>query len=102
VLGIPLIKVLQEELGYLFNSNDFDNASPIEGSKEGIAELKKENDLYIITGRASNLYKRTENWIGKNFENTFKGIRFADFHPFEPNQDRHIRPSFAWCHIKNK
>jgi 5'(3')-deoxyribonucleotidase len=96
-LNIPLSQVLEDVYGFM-ESPLFENARPIAGSQEGVMELKKKGDLYIITGRSNRVIGRTKEWTEKYFNNSFKEICFADFHPFVRMQ---MNPKHKICSEKN-
>jgi uncharacterized HAD superfamily protein len=85
VMGIPLEKII-EELECFYKTKEFDEAAPIEGIKEVIYELRKKNDLYIASGRINHLKEKTSDYLKRNFEDSFKGVYLADYHPFEKRQ----------------
>jgi len=63
----------------LFNESPlFAEMKPVKGSLEGVAELKKSNHLYLITGRKSELKVPTEEWLNKYFGDSFKEIYFTN------------------------
>ena len=66
------------KIGEFFETSHFENAMPMEGSVEVLSKLKEDgNDLYVVTSRDKAIKSKTENWIGKNFQNLFSGIYFA-------------------------
>jgi 5'(3')-deoxyribonucleotidase len=85
VMDIPLEKII-EELEVFYKTNEFDEVAPIDGAKEIIYELRKKNDLYIASGRISHLKEKTSEYLKRNFEDSFKGVYLADYHPFEKRQ----------------
>ena len=52
----------------------FKNIKPIPGAREVLDELKKNNDLYVITARSENIRKDTEEWIEKYYPNIFSKV----------------------------
>ena len=50
-----------------YDSEQFDNIGIIEGAKESILELSKNNELFIITSRPLKLKKQTEQFFQTNF-----------------------------------
>jgi len=56
----------------------FKNLKPIEGAKEVLEKLKKNNELYIITARTDDIKKDTEDWIELYFPNIFSKIYFTN------------------------
>jgi uncharacterized HAD superfamily protein len=78
VLGVTTeekVKRLKE----FYLTEEFKNLEPVPGSKERVLELKKNNELFIITSRHKEAYKVTKVWIEKHFPNTFSGMYFADY-----------------------
>jgi len=56
----------------------FKNIMPIAGSIDGIKELKKKNELFVITSRQKKIVgKETEKWLDKYFRNSFNGLYFS-------------------------
>jgi uncharacterized HAD superfamily protein len=64
-----------------YKTPQFDAISPYNGSIEAIDYLHKENELFVITGRAEviseGMAERTLKWVEKNFPNKFSDIIFA-------------------------
>lgn len=56
----------------------FKNIKPMEGAKEVLEKIKKNNELFVITARRDNIRKETEEWINKYFPNIFSKIYFTD------------------------
>lgn len=56
----------------------FENIKPIDGAKEVLEKLKKNNELYIITARRNNIEKESKEWIKKYFPNIFSKIYFTN------------------------
>lgn len=47
----------------LYNSEDFDNLSLVEGAYNGIIKLSKENDLFFVTSRAEFMEGKTRDFF---------------------------------------
>ncbi|MEK6886165.1 MAG: hypothetical protein AABX17_04325 [Nanoarchaeota archaeon] len=60
------------------STDEFMKVMPIEGSQEGIRELKKLDKLYIITSRTDNLKDKTNNWLEQHFQGIFSGVVFGN------------------------
>ncbi|MFA5651783.1 MAG: hypothetical protein WC933_00235 [Candidatus Paceibacterota bacterium] len=61
-----------------FHRSDYaKEAKPLPYSQEVLKKLKKNNELFIITARAYDIKKETEDWINKHFPNIFSGIYFT-------------------------
>lgn len=56
----------------------FKRIKPVEDARAVLEKLKKNNELYVITGRRNNVKKETEEWIGKNFPNIFSKIYLSN------------------------
>jgi uncharacterized HAD superfamily protein len=56
----------------------FKNIKPMEGAKEVLEKLKKNNELFVITARRDNIRKETEEWVNKYYPNIFSKIYFTD------------------------
>ncbi len=54
------------------------NIPPVKDAKEILEELKKDNELYIITARSDEIREDTEDWLEENFPNTFTKIYFTN------------------------
>lgn len=65
----------------------------VEGCIDGILELKKKNDLYIITGRPLERRQIVENLINQNFHGCFKDLKFTDFNA----EKGHAVPKYQFC-----
>ncbi len=63
-----------------YEHKDHINCLPIKGSIEGIQELAKNNNLYIITAKPDHLEKITNEWVNKHFPNSFINTQFANSH----------------------
>lgn len=59
-------------------TDEFMNVSPIEGAQEGIRELRKLDELYIITSRTANIKDKTQTWLDKHFPGLFSEIYFTN------------------------
>lgn len=57
-----------------YNSEDFMNMPPIDHAYETLMKLKKENKLYIVTGRQEVVRDKTQSWIQDNFPGVFHDI----------------------------
>jgi len=51
----------------LYDSNFFDNPEFVEGAKEGIKDISKNCELFIITSRPEHIKERTATFFKKNF-----------------------------------
>ena len=60
------------------NTDEFMKVMPIEGAVEGIRELKKLDDLYIITSRTDELNDKTHKWLEEHFNGIFSGVVFGN------------------------
>jgi uncharacterized HAD superfamily protein len=67
-----------KELEKFHHSDYANNIKPLAGAKEVLENLKKNNELYIITARANSIKKDTEEWIEKYFPNIFSKIYFTN------------------------
>ena len=54
------------------------NLLPLNGAKEILERLKKNNELYIITARNDDIRKDTEEWVEKNFPGIFTKVYFTN------------------------
>jgi hypothetical protein len=72
---------------------EYANMPLIVGAIDGILELKKKNDLYIITGRPLERKQIVEDLIHQNFYGCFKGISFTDFSA----EKGHATPKYEFC-----
>jgi uncharacterized HAD superfamily protein len=70
-----------EELEKFHHAKYGDKIMPLEGAKEVLTKLKKNNELYVITARANDVKKITEDWINKYFPNIFSKIYFTNEFP---------------------
>ncbi len=77
-----IIDVVMDEykkrVGEFYTTDYFLNTEPIEGAKNVLGELKKDNELYVITARSDDVKKVTEKWIEENYPNIFTKIYFTN------------------------
>ena len=73
--GVGLSEVLDFYQDFV-NSGGLKELEIMPGAKEGINELKKNNELAIVTSRALTLRDDTEFWLNKYFPNCFKDILY--------------------------
>jgi len=69
-LWIPLGITKEDafEITYKFyDSEDFDNIPFVNGAREGIKRLTKDNELFFITSRPLKIKEKTEQFFRKNF-----------------------------------
>jgi len=59
-------------------TEEFMRTLPIEGSLEGVRELKKLGELYLITSRTDNLADKTQKWLDMHFEGLFSKLVFGN------------------------
>ena len=64
------------------NSKLFKEMKPIEGAVEGIKELRKNNEMYVLTGRSSLTKEITYYQIATHFNGSFKEIYLSEFNPY--------------------
>jgi 5'(3')-deoxyribonucleotidase len=57
-----------------YDSKQFMNMSPIKNSVDAMLELKKNNKLYIVTGRQEVVRDKTQSWIQENFPGIFSDV----------------------------
>jgi 5'(3')-deoxyribonucleotidase len=57
-----------------YQSSEFQNMPPILDSLEAMKELKKNNTLFVITGRQEVVREKTELWIHSNFPGIFTDV----------------------------
>ncbi|MBW2986288.1 hypothetical protein KY333_02870 [Candidatus Woesearchaeota archaeon] len=60
-----------------YEAPDFDLITPTPGSVEGIEELAKENDLFVVTSRVDIAIAKTKPFIDANYPGNFKDIYFT-------------------------
>ncbi len=56
----------------------FNNIKPVSGVIDVLKELKKENELFLITSRQYDIMEKTKKWIEKYFSGIFSGIYFTN------------------------
>ena len=54
------------------------NIEPFESALETLEQLKKNNELFIVTSRGNDMREITEKWIERNFPNIFDKIYFTN------------------------
>jgi 5'(3')-deoxyribonucleotidase len=57
-----------------YDSEAFANMTPIEDSLKALTELKKDNKLFIVTGRQEIVRNKTEKWVHDNFPGIFSDV----------------------------
>jgi len=57
-----------------YESKEFMNMPPIKNSVDAMLELKKNNKLYIVTGRQEVVRDKTQSWIQENFPEIFSDV----------------------------
>jgi 5'(3')-deoxyribonucleotidase len=67
----------KEKILSFFKSPDVDLIRPIVGAQDGVKELKKENDLVIVTSRHFSLSVLTEHWVKKYFPDSFSKFYYT-------------------------
>jgi uncharacterized HAD superfamily protein len=72
------LKEALQKIDTFHKTKYFKNIKPIEGAKEVLEELKKNNELYIITARSEDIRKETEKWVERYFPNIFSDIYFTN------------------------
>ena len=73
IYGIPeyeSVKMVRE----FYDSEAFANMVPIEDSLKALTELKKDNKLFIVTGRQEIVRNKTEKWVHDNFPGIFSDV----------------------------
>jgi len=61
-----------------YASRDFDNISFVDGAKDGIERLSRENELFFITSRPVKIKEKTEQFFKKSFPNLNLPLIFSD------------------------
>jgi len=57
-----------------YNSDEFINLKPFQGSKQILGEISEYNRLYIVTGRQELIRNQTEHWIQKWYPGIFTDV----------------------------
>ncbi len=76
-----------EEIPYMlafFNSSEFRNVLPIQGSREAILSLSQRHSLGIITSRSESVKNETIFWLNNYYLGAFSDVHFAE-NPFAKN-----------------
>jgi uncharacterized HAD superfamily protein len=60
------------------NTSYFDQIPPVTGALEAVQQLKKNNELFIITSRPYYMIPKTQKCIDHYFPNSFKEIHFTN------------------------
>jgi uncharacterized HAD superfamily protein len=68
----------RETIDEFFYHDDHLNALPVEGAKEVLERLSKNNNLYIVTAKPDRLEQITLDWLQKHYPDKFKKIHFAN------------------------
>lgn len=72
------------------NSPQLAELSVIEGAKESVNQLRKENDLYVVTSRDTKLTETTLAWINKHFSSTFEEVCFSTLKGTPPHKGHKV------------
>ncbi|OGB74314.1 hypothetical protein A2V68_00965 [candidate division Kazan bacterium RBG_13_50_9] len=72
---------LVDEVYKFFETDSFRNLPVVEGAKEGIAELAKNHELCVVTGRQNVIEGATHKWLDHNFPGVFKAVEFTNNYP---------------------
>mgnify|MGYP006286362713 CR=1 FL=1 len=72
------VEEMIDELYAFYQSSYFKSMGLVKGAKEGIAELRKDNELFIITSRQDDISEVTRNWVEENFPGVFAGVYFVN------------------------
>jgi 5'(3')-deoxyribonucleotidase len=64
------VKMVRE----FYDSEDFVKMQPIKNAIDAMIELKKDNELYIVTGRQEIVRNKTEKWVHDNFPGIFSDV----------------------------
>ena len=70
-----------------YNSDEFRNLRPVEGSQDGVETLVQKYGLCVITSRPSRIEEETRKWIDKHFTGMFLGVYFSN-HSSSDDQTR--------------
>lgn len=92
VLNISKEKEM-DDIREFIESPLFKEMRPIEGSVEGLCELRKNNELYAITGRGDSTEDITNKQISDYFNGLFKDVCFSEFNPYLGFKT----PKFHYC-----
>lgn len=65
---------LQEEF---YNSDSFDEIKLISGAKEGIIEIAKSNQVFVITSRPRSMKAKTDEFFKKNFKDLKLDVSYS-------------------------
>jgi 5'(3')-deoxyribonucleotidase len=57
-----------------YDSEEFAKMPPIKNAIDAMIELKKNNELFIVTGRQEIVRKKTEKWVSDNFPGIFSQV----------------------------
>jgi uncharacterized HAD superfamily protein len=61
-----------------YDTDYFENMPPVKGAIDGIHELKKNNELTVITSRPSFIEDKTIKWLNNHFPNCFSSVNFTN------------------------
>ena len=75
-----------------FETKHFKECSVIDGSLDALTELKKENELLIVSARQKFLTEISKDWICKNFPGIFTSINILD-NPYGKNSNIYTKKS---------
>jgi uncharacterized HAD superfamily protein len=61
-----------------YESKEFTNMLPIEGSQKALRNLAKKHELHLITARPHDIEEQTHAWINRYFKGIFKDIHHTN------------------------
>ncbi len=62
-----------------FFHDDHAKSMPMEGAREVVEELSKDNKLFIVTAKPNTLEQQTIGWLDKHYPGIFEQVHFANF-----------------------
>lgn len=57
-----------------YQTHNFRNLAPVQGSQEAISSLSKQHELFIVTSRPFDIAQETIAWVKKYFPDGFSGL----------------------------
>jgi len=78
VLGLPREET-RRRMEEFYESPRFENIERVPGAKCGVARLRQEHTLVLVTSRPAMLKAATGRWVARHYGNAFQGTHFADY-----------------------
>lgn len=90
-------KTNKDEVYRYYESEHFNEITPLPGAVEAISKLSKDNELFIITARHQDISELTKKQVHSIFPDKFNGIYFANNHLLKSDANSRAKSKSAIC-----